>query len=281
MNPGGYARGAAVPLGRRSAFTLIAVSIIGIAAFGWPLLMTPSAGIEHGADAPWIFALVLPLLVAVVAAEIADGGMDAKAVAMLGVLAAVSAAVRPLGGGVTGFQPMFFVIIAGGFVFGAGFGFVLGAVSMFASAMLTGGVGPWLPFQMLAAAWVGLGAGLLPHRRGGLGWLAAYGVVSSLLFGLAMNLSFWPWATFTSSTLSYVPGAPVHENLGRFIMFHFATSLGWDITRAIGAVVLIVLMGRSVVNALDRASRRAAFGAPRTFTAHVPEPANRTPAVTP
>ena len=41
---------------------------------------------------------------------------------------------------------------------------MLGNTTMFASAILTGGVGPWLPFQMLAAGWVGLGAGVLPRR---------------------------------------------------------------------------------------------------------------------
>ena len=45
---------------------------------------------------------------------------------------------------------------------GPGFGFVLGSVTMFASALLTGGVGPWMPFQMLAMGWVSMGAGLLP-----------------------------------------------------------------------------------------------------------------------
>ena len=121
--------GAAIPLHLRSAVALTFASLIGLAAFCWPLLMTPEAGIEHGGDAPWLFAVMLPLLIAVVAAELADGGMDAKAVAMLGVLAAVGAALRPLGGGATGFQPMFVVIVIGGYVFGAGFGFTLGATS--------------------------------------------------------------------------------------------------------------------------------------------------------
>jgi energy-coupling factor transport system substrate-specific component len=260
-------RSSAIPVGRRSATALTLVSILGLAAFCWPLLMTPSAGIEHGNDAPWIFALVLPLLLAVIAAELSDGGMDAKAVAMLGVLAAVGAALRPLGGGATGFQPMFFVIVVGGYVFGAGFGFVLGAVATFGSALLTGGVGPWLPFQMLAAAWVGMGAGLLPHlgRRAELVLVAAYGAVSGLAFGLAMNLSFWPWATFAATTTSYVPGAPASENLGRFLAFHLATSMGWDLTRAIGTAILVLAVGRPVISALRRAARRAAFDAPRTF----------------
>jgi energy-coupling factor transport system substrate-specific component len=260
-------RSLAVPVRGRSAIVLTVVSVIGLAAFGWPLLMTPTAGVEHGTDAPWVFALVLPLLIAVIGAELAEGGMDAKAVAMLGVLAAVGAALRPLGGGATGFQPMFFVIIVGGYVFGAGFGFVLGAVATFGSALLTGGVGPWLPFQMLAAAWVGMGAGLLPHvgRRAELWLVAAYGAVSGLLFGLAMNLSFWPWATFTASSTSYLAGAPASENLARFLTFHFATSLGWDLTRAVGTALLVLVIGRPVVAALRRAARRAAFDAPRTF----------------
>ena len=52
-------------------------------------------------------------------AEIADGGMDAKAVALLGVLAAVGAALRPLGGGVAGFEPVFFLLVLAGRALGA------------------------------------------------------------------------------------------------------------------------------------------------------------------
>jgi energy-coupling factor transport system substrate-specific component len=273
------ARVSAIPMRRRSTAVLAVVSAIGLAAFGWPLLMTPAAGVEHGADAPWLFAVILPLLIAVVASELADGGMDAKAVAMLGVLAAVGAALRPLGGGATGFQPMFVVIVIGGYVFGPGFGFTLGATSMFGSALLTGGVGPWLPFQMLAAAWVGLGAGLLPRLSGRreLVVVGLYGAAASMAFGLVMNLSFWPWATSTASSLGYVAGAAAAENLGRFVAFHLATSLGWDLTRAIGTLVLVLALGRPAIAALRRAARRAAFTAPRSFVAHdsatpTPEP---------
>jgi len=54
---------------------------------------------------------------------------------------------------------MLIVMIIGGRVLGPGFGFVLGLLAMLGSALVTGGVGPWLPFQMLGAAWIGLGAG--------------------------------------------------------------------------------------------------------------------------
>ena len=152
----------AIPIGWRTTWALIGASLVGALAFAWPLVAEPDSLIVTNYQvAPWAFALLVPGVLIVVAAQFADGSMDAKSVAMIGVLSAVIAALRPLGTGVAGIEPIWAVLILGGFALGPGFGFVLGAVSLFASALVTGGVGPWLPFQMLAAAWIGLGAGLL------------------------------------------------------------------------------------------------------------------------
>ena len=147
--------------------------VAGLLAFRWPLFATADSRLGQNADAPLVFALLLPLLMAVVLFEISEGGLDVKAVAMLGVLSAVGAALRPLGAGTAGLETVFFLLVLGGRVFGPGFGFVLGSTTLFASALITGGVGPWLPYQMLGAAWVGLGAGLLPRVPGPLGAAAA------------------------------------------------------------------------------------------------------------
>ncbi|MDB1087780.1 ECF transporter S component [Streptomyces sp. ACA25] len=261
----------AVRLGPRSALALVLVSATGLAAFGWPLLADSASGLAHSTDAPWLFALLLPLLLGVVVATIADTGLDAKAVAMLGVLAAAGAALRPLGAGTAGLQPMFFLMVLSGRVLGPGFGFVLGAVAMFASALLTGGVGPWMPFQMLCLGWFTMGAGLLPapHRlrgRGELLMLAGYGAIASLLYGLLMNLQGWPYIAGLSTGISFVPGDPLAENLGRYLTYVLTTSLGWDIPRALLTVVLTLTLGGTVLRALRRATRRAAFDAPARFT---------------
>ncbi|MEU7579041.1 ECF transporter S component [Streptomyces sp. NPDC041068] len=265
-----------VRLGRRSIAALGLVSAVGVVAFGWPLLAGPNSGFgEHAQDAPWLFAALLPLLLAVVVATIADVGLDAKAIAMLGVLAAAGAALRPLGAGTAGIEPMFFLMVLSGRVLGPGFGFVLGAVSMFASALLTGGVGPWMPFQMLSMGWVCMGAGLLPgpdtlRGRRELWLLAAYGSVASVLYGTVMNLQGWPYLGELATGVSYVPGAPLVENLGRFIAYCLATSLGWDLPRAVVTVLLSLALGPAVLKALRRATRRAAFEAPVTFEAPKP-----------
>lgn len=206
--------GSAVPVGLRSAVVLVLVSIAGLAMFCWPLLTRHAAtDTAHVTDAPIIFAVTLPLLVVVVLAEFADGGMDSKALAMLGVLSAVDAALRPTGGGTGGIETVFFLLILAGRVFGPGFGFVLGCTSLFASALLTAGVGPWLPFQMLCSAWIGMGAGLLPRRVRGrreIVMLVGYGVLVAYLFGALMNLYGWPFLAGTDisghANLAYVPG---------------------------------------------------------------------------
>lgn len=267
--PGRRAR--AVRLGPRSVAALCLISAIGVMAFGWPLLADSASGLAHSQDAPWLFAALLPMLLAVVVATIADTGLDAKAIAMLGVLAAAGAALRPLGAGTAGIEPMFFLMVLAGRVLGPGFGFVLGSVAMFASALLTGGVGPWMPFQMLTMGWVSMGAGLLPgpdrlRGRRELALLAAYGAVAAVLYGLVMNLQGWPYIGGMASGVSFVPGDPVEQNLARFLAYCLATSLGWDLPRALVTVVLTFVLGGTVLKALRRATRRAAFDAPVSFT---------------
>ncbi|GAA2387981.1 ECF transporter S component [Streptomyces glaucosporus] len=260
-----------VRLGPRSAAAIGLVSAVGVAAFGWPLLADPDSGLAHSHDAPWLFALLMPLLLAVAVAAVADTGLGAKAVAMLGVLAAAGAALRPLGAGTAGLEPMFFLMVLSGRVLGPGFGFVLGALSMFASALLTGGVGPWLPFQMLTTGWVAMGAGLLPghHRLRGrpeLAVLTVYGAVAAVLYGTVMNLYGWPFIPGTATGISYDPGDPVETKLAKFAAYVLATSMGWDLSRALLTAVLTLALGATVLRALRRAVRRAAFDAPVAFT---------------
>lgn len=257
-----------VPVRLRSGLALASVFAVGVVAFGWPFLTQPGSALDtsHSGDAPMVFVLMLPLLAAVVLAELTSGGMDAKAVAMLGMLAAVGGALRALGPGTAGLEPSFAVIILGGRVFGRGFGFVLGAVTIFTGALLTGGVGPWLPFQMIAAGWVGFFAGCLPPTRGRVEvvTLAVYSFLAGLVFGAVMNLWFWPFASYGPET-SFVAGDAFAANLHRYAVFYVTTSLPWDLGRAVLSAVVLLLAGSALLRALRRASRRAAFDAVAAF----------------
>lgn len=253
---------AAVPVPRRTVPPLVLAALLGLAAFCWPLLVAPSSPLAATTQAPFLFAALLPLVLAVLLAEMSEGGLDVKALALLGVLAAVAAGLRVLGTGTAGIQPMFFLLVLAGRVFGPGFGLVLGTTAMFGSALLTGGVGPWLPFQMVAAGFVAMGAGLLPYRVGGrmeLAMLAGYGALTGYLYGLLMNLSFWPFTTGYGTGLSFDPGAGVLANLRTFALYTLATSMGYDTGRALTTAVLVLVAGRGLLGVLRRASRRARF----------------------
>jgi energy-coupling factor transport system substrate-specific component len=250
-----------IRLPARTAACLILVSAVGLVAFGWPFMADPEAGITHSSDAPWLFAVLLPLLLVIVVAQLADRQMDAKSVSMLGVLAAIGTGLRVLGTGLGGVEPVFFLFVLAGRALGPGFGFVLGQITLLASALVTGGVGPWLPFQMIAAGWVGLGAGLLPPVRGRAEviMLAAYGALAGLFYGLLINLWFWPFATYAETAVSFEPGASVGTNLMRYAAFFLVTSFVWDTVRAALTATLCLLAGRPVLAALRRAARRASF----------------------
>jgi len=275
-NPGSSTAVHRVPLAairlRPSASALLGlVSLVGLAGFCWPLVIqgNASANLAHSADAPWLFVAILPLLLAVVVGEMAEGSLDAKAIALLGILAACGTALRVPSPGVAGFEPVFFLLIPAGRVLGRGFGFVLGAITIASSAIVTGGIGPWLPFQMFGAAWMGFGAGCLPagvRGRAEIAMLAGYAAVSAVLYGTLLNLWFWPFGAGTSTSFSYVPAAGLLSNLHRFVLFDLTTSFGFDLSRAATNATLVLLLGRPVLAALRRASRRAAFGAPVVYT---------------
>lgn len=257
-----------LPLRLRSGIALGLVSAIGLVAFFWPFVVEPGAALDssHSGDAPFLFVVLLPLLAAIVLAELTSGAMDAKSVAMLGMLSAVGGALRALGPGAAGLEPSFAVIILGGRVFGRGFGLVLGATTLFAGALITGGVGPWLPFQMIAAGWVGFLAGSLPPARGRAEvlLLATYGALAGLAFGWVMNIWFWPFASY-GPEVSYVAGDPVVDNLRRYAVFYLTTSLLWDVGRSVMSFLVLLLAGSALLRALRRAGRRAAFDAPVVF----------------
>jgi energy-coupling factor transport system substrate-specific component len=255
-----------------SALILLLASWLGVWAFLYPFFLPPpqagmaGTGMAHTADAPLIFVLLLGLCLVVIIANLETRRMDARLVAVLGVLVGANAVLR-LVPGPLGFSAVFFLPILCGYVFGADFGFLLGALSLLVSAFVTGGVGPWLPFQMFAAGWVGLAAGWLPRPRGWprleLAMLAVWGGLSGWLYGVVMNLWFWPYLTAPAvdngAAIAWQAGAGLLSTLARYGLFYLTTSLWWDSGRALGNILLIVLVGAPIIRLLRRFQQRFHF----------------------
>ncbi len=249
-------------------------SVVGLGAFLYPFFWPQVAQVSrteavqaHAGDAPLLFTVLVVLALTILLAELESEAFDTKRVAVLGVLVAFNAALRLVETATAvlnlgGFSPVFALIVLGGYAYGSRFGFLLGALTMLVGGILTGGVGPWLPFQMVTAGWVGLTAGWLPHLlrfrpargrlvgRGEVLALAAFGGVWGFLYGFLMNLYFWPFVS--GAGMYWQPGLSWRETLARYLLFYAVTSVAWDAARAAGNVALIGLLGPAVLKALRR-----------------------------
>lgn len=231
--------------------TLAALSLLALAVFAWPFL---PISLEQ-AVAQWLSLAGIAVLL-LISASLIDGALAGpKQIALLAVLAAVGAGVRIATGGTGGLELVFLTVILGGRAFGPRFGFLLGVATIAVSSLFFGGFGPWTGYQMFATAWIGAGAGLIfkDKTRFEPLLLAAYGVISSYLFGLLLNLWFWPVAT-TSASLSYQSGAPLMDNLVSFLSFSLISStLSWDTVRAISVGIALLILSKPALRALRRA----------------------------
>lgn len=187
----------------------------------------------------------------------------ARQVALLAVLTAVNSVVRLMGAGFAGIETAFALIIVAGYIFGKRFGFQLGALSILTSALVSGGVGPWLPFQVIAAALVGFGAGVIPKSNSKtlqLVFLSAYAAIASYVYGALLTLWTWPLFVGAGTSLSFVQNDTLWNNAVRFFQFELVSGgLIWDTGRAITTVCLIALSGKSLMAILERAATRVNF----------------------
>jgi energy-coupling factor transport system substrate-specific component len=204
----------------------------------------------------------------------AQTGLTAHTIAMLGTLIGLNTVLRlietviPLPGG---FSPVFLLIVLVGFTFGARLGFLFGALTMFVSGPLTaGGLGPWTPYQMLAAGWIGMGAAWLPRNKIGLPALIAYSTLWGWVYGFLTSMYFWPY-TLSAPDVGWQAGLGWAETLRRYGRYYLVSSALWDSARAIGNFLLMLILGPSLIKVFERFRRRArvAWETPEPASDHV------------
>lgn len=228
------------------------ISLAGIAIFAWPFL-----GLGLPPEAPAL-ALGLGVILAVLLIGVGTHQLDNRRLALLAVIAALDAALRlALVTGLAGFSPIFFLVLCAGYVFGPSFGFLAGSLALLTSALATGGVGPWLPYEIFGMGWTGMVAGVAGAATSGAPTrtrLLALALVGFVLgYGYGLILDVWDWSFFRGAPdIGWTPGLPPTEAMARFAHYYIATSLAWDTFRALGNAVMILALGAPVLLALQR-----------------------------
>jgi energy-coupling factor transport system substrate-specific component len=177
---------------------------------------------------------------------------DAKLIAILGSLAALSVAGRCLFAAIPNVKPSTFIIIIAGYVFGPLAGFMVGATTALVSNIFFG-QGPWTVWQMLAWGLAGFVAGLLGPKKRLEGRCAAWG----FLFGWFMNLYF---------VLGFIHPAGFSAFLTAC-----GASLWFDALHAAGNFIFAFLLGPALIAMLRRYQARFFFETgPATGEAELP-----------
>src|SRR5438128_1717534 len=239
---------------------LIGLTGAGLALFIGPLFL----GSAFPQPVVLFSALVAVSALVVLGVALQTHRLSTRLLAVLAALVAIDATLRlVIVIGLLGFSPIFFLVIAGGFVMGPSFGFASGALTLLLSAVLTAGLGPWLPYQMLAAGWVGMGAGYVGRISGRepspktIAVLSLYGLAAGFGYRILLDLREWPLLVAAgSSPLSWAPGLGLVPLMRRFGGFYLATSLVYDAFRAAGNLLLLAVLGSAVISALKRFGRR-------------------------
>ncbi len=238
------------------------VSLGGIVLFAWPFL-----GSGLPASTP-TWTLTLACVVGLFLIEAGMRQLDSRAVALLAAIAAIDTALRlAVIEGIGGFSPIYFLVLCAGYVFGASFGFLAGALSILVSAIAGGGMGPWVPYQVFAVGWVGVAAGLAGQWSRGSrvpDWrdvlvLAAVGAVMGWVVGGLLDITDWIPVYRGNPTLGWLPGMDAATSLVHFGRFYLLTSLAYDTFRAVGNVLMVVALGAPVMAALARLRVRLTF----------------------
>jgi energy-coupling factor transport system substrate-specific component len=257
-----------------SAIAYVLAIALGAVAFLLPLVSQPAQEAilpsAQAPNSPIFLSLLIGVCVIALLLDAQASMANIKMVALLGILVAINSSLRFVETaipGPAGFSPMFFLIVFSGYVFGGRFGFLMGAFTLLVSGLITGGIGPWLPYQMFAAGLVGLSAPLCKPatmlfnaqgRWGEVALLGAFAALWGLLYGAIMNISFWPYMMGTSA-MHWEPGAGMGETMTRFLAYYAATSLVWDVARLAGNLILSLALGSATLRVLRRFRERFTF----------------------
>ncbi len=170
---------------------------------------------------------------------------QAREVVTLAVLSALAVAARAAFGVIPAFKPMMAVIMIAGMAYGPESGFLVGAVTAFASNFLFG-QGPWTPWQMFAYGIGGFLAGagvrlkLLPEKKLPMAVFGFFAVV--LVIGPILDTC----SVFTMPT-------QVNRTTAAAI---YLAGFPYNVTHGLSTLVTLYLVGEPMLGKLRRIQRK-------------------------
>ncbi len=233
---------APVSRGKVSPRTWLALALMLLTV---PLLLYILVRYDHGRK--YLLISLLVVLCAIVPFLMVFEGRKPKAreIMVISVLAAIGVAGRAAFYMIPHVKPVAAIVILTGISFGGEAGFLVGCMIVLVSNMFAG-QGPWTPWQMFSYGMIGFLAGILFQKgilKPKLAHLCMYGFLSVVfIFGGIMNpagvLMGYGQISKEAIFAGYISGLPM------------------DLVQATATVGFLCLLGRPILEKLDRVKRK-------------------------
>ncbi len=165
----------------------------------------------------------------------------ARELITVSVLCAIAVAGRAAFFMVPQFKPVAAIVIIAGVAFGGECGFLVGAISGFASNFFFG-QGPWAPWQMLAFGTIGLLAGVLSSLR-----ILKNNRITIAMFGFAVTLIIYGGIMNPASVIMWQ-----HNPTAQMILSSYAVGLPFDIIHAASTAFFLWFISEPMFEKLER-----------------------------
>lgn len=166
---------------------------------------------------------------------------QARELTVIAVLCAIAVASRLAFAWIPNFKPIFAVIMIAGFAFGQESGFLVGAVSAFASNLFFG-QGLYTPWQMLAFGVAGLVAGLLRKQKVLLEKPWAMGLTGFFTVFLAVGPLLDTCSVFLAA----------NELNAEAVLGIYMAGVPVNLSQAVCTFLTLLLIGKPFLEKLDR-----------------------------
>ncbi len=242
----------------RSRGALLVLGVLGASWLGWPIWSSFTAPDRDALETefPFLLAALLGLMGLLATSIWLDTGRRAAVFGPILLVAAVDVVFRlVLSPGGAGIEPVYALPLLAGAALGAPAGFLTGALAALASSVALGLVDTPLVGQIIVWGLWGAAGGLLRTLRPVAAWLMAVfvSVPLGLFTGLALNITGWTGERDVI-TGGFLPGLPPLDALQRLVDYTLATSLAFDVTRAVVNAIIVLAIGLPVLRALRHLS---------------------------
>ena len=166
---------------------------------------------------------------------------QARELTVVAVLCAIAVASRLAFAWIPNFKPIFAVIMIAGFAFGQESGFLVGAVSAFASNLFFG-QGLYTPWQMLAFGVAGLVAGLLRNQKALLEKPWAMGLTGFFTVFLAVGPLLDTCSVFLAA----------NELNAKAVLGIYMAGVPVNLSQSVCTFLTLLLIGKPFLEKLDR-----------------------------